>query len=469
MTDLKIDSQKSLLSRGFISLLGASFFGAANDNILKQFLMLMVVTGGVWANCWGPGTQGYVFLVLTIPFVLLSGFAGQLADKFSKRNVILLVKIAEIPIALTALAGLVLQSFWFSLIALLMFAIQSSFFGPAKFGIIPALVTNNQLSKANGLLNAVTNLAIILGSLAAGFLTDLYYPTMKNPKAAVVAPAAIPQAADVARPIVKEEIPKLIPDPARKPQHWPMGLALLGVSLLGLIAVLIMPRAPAVDPDLSLSFDVLGSHIQTLSVASRPLLVVLFSWSGFYLIGSLALMQLPEYQGILGLQPIQINLLLGLLAISVATGSFTVGFLSGKSIKPYFSLAGAVGMTISFAVMGLSSLNYAGLAALVFAIGFSAGFYIVPLQALLQTLAPSEERGRFFGTANALSFTFMAMAALFFIALSRAGISPARIPLFCAGLAGVGTLVGMIELNRIMRAQKTMSISVADQVEERQA
>ena len=167
MTDLKIDSQKSLLSRGFISLLGASFFGAANDNILKQFLMLMVVTGGVWANCWGPGTQGYVFLVLTIPFVLLSGFAGQLADKFSKRNVMLLVKIAEIPIALTALAGLVLQSFWFSLIALLMFAIQSSFFGPAKFGIIPALVTNNQLSKANGLLNAVTNLAIILGSLAA--------------------------------------------------------------------------------------------------------------------------------------------------------------------------------------------------------------------------------------------------------------------------------------------------------------
>ena len=379
----------------------------------------------------------------------------------------ILVKALSKPFALIALVGLVFQSFWISLMALSMFAIQSSFFGPAKFGIIPGLVANSQLSKANGLLNAFTNIAIILGSLAAGFLTDLYYPTMKNPKAGVVALVAIPQAADAARPIEKEEVPKLIPDPARKPQRLPMGLALVGVSLLGLIAVLMMPRAPAVDPDLSLSFDILGSHIQTLSVASRPLLVVLFSWSGFYLIGSLALMLLPEYQGILGLQPLQITRLLALLAISVAAGSFTVGFLSGKTVRPYFSLAGAVGMTTSFAVMGLSPLNYAGLAALVCAIGFSAGFYIVPLQALLQTLAPSEERGRFFGTANALSFTFMAMAALFFISLSRAGISPARIPLFCAGLAGVGTLVGMIELNRIMRAQKSLSISTDSHREER--
>ena len=78
-------------------LLTCLFFGAANDNILKQILMLMVVAGGLWANRLGPGTQGYISLVLTIPFVLLSGYAGQLADKFGKRDVILWVKIAEDP------------------------------------------------------------------------------------------------------------------------------------------------------------------------------------------------------------------------------------------------------------------------------------------------------------------------------------------------------------------------------------
>jgi acyl-[acyl-carrier-protein]-phospholipid O-acyltransferase/long-chain-fatty-acid--[acyl-carrier-protein] ligase len=120
-----------LLTRGFVALLNVSFFGAANDNILRQILMLMVVAGGLWANRMGPGTQGYISLVLTIPFVLLSGYAGQLADKFSKRDVILWVKIAEVPIAIFALLGLYLEHFWLSLFALLLLAVQSSFYGPA--------------------------------------------------------------------------------------------------------------------------------------------------------------------------------------------------------------------------------------------------------------------------------------------------------------------------------------------------
>ncbi len=135
-------------------------------------------------------------------------------------------------------------------------------------------------------------------------------------------------------------------------------------------------------------------------------------------------------------------------------GSVTVGFLSGKSIRPYFSLAGAIGMTICFATMGLAPLNYTLLAILVFFVGFFAGFYIVPLQSLLQFLSPTDERGRFFGTANALSFVFISAAGLIYIALSRLGLPPEKIPLACAALAAVGTFVGMIELNRITAAQK---------------
>ncbi|MEC8390456.1 MAG: hypothetical protein VXZ49_07215, partial [Planctomycetota bacterium] len=124
----------SIGNRGFLSLLAISFFGAANDNILKQILILMVAGGGLWANRLGDGSQGVVGLVLTLPFIFLSGYAGQLADKFSKQQVILWVKIAEIPIALLAFAGLIFASFWLSLLALLLLAVQSSFYGPAKFG-----------------------------------------------------------------------------------------------------------------------------------------------------------------------------------------------------------------------------------------------------------------------------------------------------------------------------------------------
>ena len=457
-----------LFTNGFVSLLGVSFFGAANDNILKQILMLMVVGGGVWVNILGLGTQGYISLVLTIPFVFLSGYAGQLADKFSKRDIILWVKIAEIPIASFALLGLYLGSFWMSLFALLLFAIQSSFYGPAKFGIIPEVVKSHQLSQANGLINAISNVAIILGSMVAGPLTYMYYPTIvvNEPAHSSVAPLDPAQDLTVGPPSVTPQDasndidkPKLIPDPSRTPQRLPIGLVLIGVSVAGLIAASRMPKTPAVDPELKFSGDFFGPHVQTFKDANRPLLVVMFSWSGFYLIGALALMLLPEYQSILGIGPTATTNLVGLLAIAIMIGSLTVGFLSGKSIRPYYSLLGAVGMTICFATMGLATMNYALLAILVFLVGFFAGFYIVPLQSLLQYLSPTDERGRFFGTANALSFVFISVAGLIYIALSRMGLPPEKIPLACAALAAVGTLVGMIELNRITAAQKSTADS----------
>ncbi len=53
--------------------------------------------------------------------------------------------------------------------------VHSSFFGPAKFGIVPEWSMRATLSRANGLLNMLSNVAVITGSLVAGPLTDLYY------------------------------------------------------------------------------------------------------------------------------------------------------------------------------------------------------------------------------------------------------------------------------------------------------
>ena len=430
-------------------MLGVSFFGAANDNILKQILILMVAAGGLWENQLGTGSIGVVSLVLSLPFIFLSGYAGQVADKFSKRDVILWVKIAEVPIAIIALCGLYFSSFWLSLLALLLLAIQSSVYGPAKFGIIPEVVDDNQLSYANGFINAMTNVAIILGSLIAGPLADMYYPTVaqEQPSAKV----AVSDTGDVELETI------LVPDPDRQPNRLPAGLALLGVSLVGLIVASRLPKMNPINPNLKFSADFFGPHIRVFRESTRPLLVVMFSWSGFYLVGQLALLLLADLKEPLGVSNAAITNLIGLLAISIVIGSCTVAWLSGKSIRPYFSLAGAIGMTICFTTMGLAPLNYTLLAVLVFFIGVSAGFYIVPLQSLLQYLSPEEERGRFFGTANALSFIFISGAGLIYIVLSQAGVPPQRIPLACATLAIVGTVVGFSELHRITKAQKAAS------------
>ncbi len=159
----------------------------------------------------------------------------------------------------------------------------------------------------------------------------------------------------------------------------------------------------------------------------------------------------------LGVSNSSITSLTGLLAISIVIGSCAVGWLSGRSIRPYYALLGAAGMTVCFAIMGIAPMTYERLAILMSLVGISAGFYIVPLQALLQYLAPPAERGRFFGTANALSFVFIAASGVLFFALRQAGVPTERMPLVCAGLALLGTIVGMMELKRIMERTETTS------------
>ena len=106
--------QSNLVKRGFLSLVATQFFGAMNDNVLKGILMFMVIDG-VWSGQLGAGGQGIVSVCFTIPFILLSGYAGQLADRHSKRTVTMWVKIAEIPIAIVAGIGFYTGNLWITL------------------------------------------------------------------------------------------------------------------------------------------------------------------------------------------------------------------------------------------------------------------------------------------------------------------------------------------------------------------
>ncbi len=167
--------KSKIWKRGFLSLIVIQFFGAANDNILKGVLIYMVIDGA-WAGQLGQGGQGIVSVCFTLPFILLSGYAGQFADRNSKRYVSVLVKVLEIPIALTALVGFWQGNLWLTLGALVALTCQSAFFGPAKYGMIPELVDSADLSRANGAINMMTNIAVIVGTLAAGAIADAYSP-----------------------------------------------------------------------------------------------------------------------------------------------------------------------------------------------------------------------------------------------------------------------------------------------------
>ncbi|MCF6313935.1 MAG: MFS transporter [Verrucomicrobiales bacterium] len=408
----------SLLKRGFLSLTVAQFFGAANDNLLKTLLVFSVASGGMWYGPLGEGGSAYVGLCLTIPFILLSGYAGQLADRYSKQKISRIVKLAEIGIALIAFLGFFLGNLWLALSAMLLLAIQSAFFGPAKYGLIPELVDDKDLCQANGFINMSTNIAVITGTLLAGPVYDSFQGAGGEASGSSAST-----------------------------------IAMLILAVLGWGAILFMPKMKAMNPKLKFCWNPFSIYFGALKdMRKTHLLTVAIAWASFYMIGMMALLILPEYKDLLGITATKASYLMGIMGLAIGIGSVMAGFMSRKKIQPKLIPLGAAGMTVFFALLGVMQPEFKMVAVFIAGAGVFAGFYIIPLQALLQKLSPDGERGRFLGTANALSFACSTIGSLVFL-LARAefGMAPNRVFLICAGLAFLGTTVLLWMLTRLVR------------------
>ena len=425
--------KSKLLRPGFLSLVAAQFFGAMNDNVIKGVLTFMVISG-VWKGQLGAGGQGIVGICFTIPFILLSGFAGQVADRFSKRSVTLWVKIVEIPIAIIAAIGFMTSNLPITMLALIALTCQSSFFGPAKYGMIPELVDESDLSRANGTINMMTNLAVIFGTILSGFVSDAYCPG---------------------------------PAPAATGLAWLPGVVLIAIAIAGLIAAMFLTPLPAGARDLKFDLNPFTTYIATVREMSKTrLLMVMMAWGYFYLLAGIALFIVPEYTLVLGITNAEASVLMGVLGIAVGVGCAVAGLISGHKIQPKLIPIGAAGLVLFFALLGavppwvpnmgpMVRIAFSNVALFIFGAGFFAGFYIIPLQSLLQAMSPDDERGRFLGTANACSFAFLTIAALLYWAIRpQFGKEPQNIfyvsaLLMAAGAAfflwklrGTGLLIG---------------------------
>src|SRR6476661_7868718 len=90
--------------RSFWGMTATQFLGAFNDNLFKQLMLLLAIPVGA-AAATKADEQGFATMVFSLPFILFSGYAGYLSDRFSKRTVIVLAKVAEIGIMLLGVAA----------------------------------------------------------------------------------------------------------------------------------------------------------------------------------------------------------------------------------------------------------------------------------------------------------------------------------------------------------------------------
>jgi acyl-[acyl-carrier-protein]-phospholipid O-acyltransferase / long-chain-fatty-acid--[acyl-carrier-protein] ligase len=159
--------------KGIQPFLWMQLLNAFNDNVYKLVVSLLAIEvagkerSGVYLSIAG--------LVFIAPFLPFSGYAGQLADKFEKRSVVIVTKAIEIAAMLLALFALRSGSIQWMLVVLFFTATQAAIFSPAKYGIVPELVSSRHLARANGLLEMSTFVAIILGTIGGSYLVGVWH------------------------------------------------------------------------------------------------------------------------------------------------------------------------------------------------------------------------------------------------------------------------------------------------------
>jgi len=158
--------------RGFGWMLVTQFLGALNDNVYRFIVTFYIIAHT--AN--RDDANLYINLIaalFVLPYLMFSGYAGQLADNFSKRTVLIASKSVEILAMLVGLAGFLLGSIPLMLAVMFLMATHSAFFSPAKYSSLPELLPVQDLSRGNALIEMSTFLAIIIGTARGGYLFHL--------------------------------------------------------------------------------------------------------------------------------------------------------------------------------------------------------------------------------------------------------------------------------------------------------
>jgi MFS family permease len=412
------DSQFALLrSRYFLPYFITQFLGALNDNVFKNAMVIVLAyRGGSILGLSGPILVNLAAALFILPYIFLSARAGQWADKFEKTGLMRWVKLAEIGIMLLGAVGFISNRAELLFIALFLMGCHSTVFGPAKYALLPQHIKSTQLVGANGLVEMGTFLAILLGTLLGGGL------------------------------VASHEIGVL-----------PICIATLFLAVAGYISCRWIPLAPSADPDLKLNTNLLGETWRTILVAQRDrtMWMALLANSWFWFYGATFLTQFPSYaKEILNGDETVTVLLLAALSAGIGVGSLLCERFSKQGLNLGLVILGLIGMTAFAGVLPLISsaseptanaplsaigvtvflLSPIGVAIILTLIGMglSAGLYIVPLYALIQSRSDPKQVSRMIAANNVMNAFAMILSSVMAILLFSWGASILNVFQTCA-------------------------------------
>ena len=391
------DPQSARISPGFVRLNLSQFCGALNDNVFKVLTIMFLI------HLHGPAAAATIAsvaaLVFIVPFLLFSAAAGVLADRLSKRNILVFCKALELG-AMTAAA---LSFHWRYepglYLVLFLIGTHSALFSPSKYGIVPELVHREQLSRANSLLVMATFLAVVLGSALAPLLASCSGSNYTLAQSACVVTA-----------------------------------------LAGLAAAVMIPATPPAGSDKKITPLFVRDIWRTLwSIrGDRYLLQAVLASAYFTMLGAYMQLNLIPY-GIehLGWNEQQSGYLFFAASIGIAAGALLSGKLSGRTIEFGIVPLGALILAAGAVVLKVLPGTVWAVGPAVFAAGVGAGLFIVPVDSFVQSQAPARQRGEILAASSFLSWVGALLASALVLLTVRLGWSAATGFLLLGGLTAL--------------------------------
>ena len=395
---------------GFWCLFVTQFQGAFSDNLYRTLAMFLFV-GMVLPQFEGDSREmrmAAVGALFALPFILFSMAGGFLADRFSKRSVVIGTKLAEIAIMSLALVALAQSQPVLLLATVFLMGAQSALFGPSKYGLLPELLPEKRLSWGNGVLELGTFLAIVSGMIGGGWLFEVFRDSQVR-----------------------------------------TGWVLISLAVLGGLWSLGINRVPAADPHKRWQLNFLKDLSGQMRIIRRDrvLALAVLGNTYFFFLGSL-IQQYTIYaygKDLLGLSEGQITAwLMSAVGLGIGVGSYAAGHLSGKKIEYGLIPLGSLGMTLFGLFLALPGRELPGVVTGLALYGFFAGFFIVPIAALIQHRPDPAGKGAVIAASNLLSFVGIFLAAgAFFVLAGLWDLNPRQLFLVTTVITFGGTIYAL--------------------------
>ena len=412
--------------RRFLPLFVTQLLGAFNDNLYKNAMLLFVVYGLYNSEAEETRFSGIASGLFILPFLLLSALAGQLADMRDKARLIRIIKTCEIAIMLVGAAGLLLA--WqrvsvgtlaipLMLTALLAMGVHSAFFGPIKYAILPQHLRADEVLAGTGLVEAGTYIAILAGTILAGFV----------------------------------------------PVQW-AALMVVAVAIVGRFAAQSVPCAPPVHASQAIDLHVVRSSVNLVRMTLRHprVFLAIAAISVFWGVGAVLFIQFPPLaKNVLGASKSVASLFLVVFSIGVALGSVSINqLLRGKASARYAPVSVMV-MALFIVAFDLVCRAWPvhdrghmlevwafvaqplaiPLLGTLLGISVTGGMFVVPLYAFMTTIVDKAETSRTIAANNIVNSAAMVISSLIAVSLSAIGIAIVHQLLFGAGLCIVSAVL----------------------------